>query len=122
MNDSDFCPLVYLWGNPWTLFFLVILGMAPSLALNGSLFGHVFTETPGDMQGRVMATFSLAAGLAAVVAPVFSGWAVQEDLNVLLGFATCSVGLIGILILASSSAVRNIKALISYRSARIEVN
>lgn len=96
--------------------------MAPSLALNGSLFGHVFTETPGDMQGRVMATFSLAAGLAAVVAPVFSGWAVQEDLNVLLGFATCSVGLIGILILASSSAVRNIKALISYRSARIEVN
>ncbi|SNV23695.1 H+ Antiporter protein [Dermatophilus congolensis] len=104
-----FALLFIYGGNPWALFVLAVLGMAPSPALNGGLFGHVFAETPGDMQGRVMATFSLVAGLSAVVAPVFSGWAVQEDLNVLLGFATCSVGIVGILILASSSAVRNMK-------------
>lgn len=96
-------------GRPWALFLAAVAGMLPSPPLNAGLFGHVFLETPHDMQGRVMSTFGLVGGLSSVMAPVAVGAAVQANLDSGLGLATCAVGLIGVVTLASSRAVRSMK-------------
>ena len=83
--------------------------MLPSPALNGGLFGYIFARTASGMQGRVLATFGLVGGLASVVAPMLSGAAVSAGLSAALGVGVCVVGLVGVLLLVTSRAVRSMR-------------
>ncbi|CAL8899465.1 MFS transporter [Kocuria varians] len=95
--------------TPVPMFLMAVVCMVPSPALNGGLFGYVFARTEPGMQGRVLATFGLVGGLASVVAPVLSGAAVSAGLSTALGSSGCLVGLLGVLLLATSRAVRTMR-------------
>ncbi|MDO4918292.1 hypothetical protein [Kocuria sp.] len=95
--------------RPVLMFVIAVVCMLPSPALNGGLFGYVFARTASGMQGRVLATFGLVGGLASVVAPVLSGAAVSAGLSTVLGLGVCLVGLLGVLLLATSRAVRTMR-------------
>lgn len=103
---AAFAVLFLCEGHPWLIFATAVVAMFPSPALNGGLFGHVFGETPADMQGRVMATFGLVGGLAAVLAPPLAGIAVQGGHHAALGAITCGIGVLGVLVLVTSTSVR----------------
>ncbi len=92
--------------NPINMFTMAILCMLPSPALNAGLFSYVFRVTPDELQGRTIATFSLVAGLATVITPLASGWAVSTRHSLILGVLVCSLGLLGVTLLASSKEVR----------------
>lgn len=85
----------------WTIYYLRDKGVEPS-----TLFSYVFRVTPDELQGRTIATFSLVAGLATVIAPLASGWAVSTRHSLILGVLVCSLGLLGVTLLASSKEVR----------------
>ena len=95
--------------RPALMFVVAVVCMLPSPALNGGLFGYVFARTASGMQGRVMATFAAVGGLASVVAPVLSGSAVSFGLSTVLGVGVCFVGLVGVLVLVTSRAVRTMR-------------
>ncbi|UTX34978.1 MFS transporter [Micrococcus luteus] len=104
--------LIFMTGDNVVLIFVIaIIAMLPSPSLNGGLFGHVFSETSDDMQGRVMATFSLMGGLSSVIAPALAGLAVKYGLDLSLAIASFSVGVIGVLVLATSEDVRRMPLL-----------
>lgn len=102
-----FAALFLVPRDPWFLFAIAVVCMIPSPALNGGLFGYVFAKTPSDMQGRVMAVFGVVGGSASVLAPMAAGLAVGNGLTLLLASAACLVGVIGVVLLWSSKAVRN---------------
>lgn len=95
--------------RPAPMFAVAVVCMLPSPALNGGLFGYVFARTASGMQGRVLATFGLVGGLASVVAPMLSGAAVSAGLSTALGVGVCLLGLVGVLLLVTSRAVRTMR-------------
>lgn len=90
-----------------SMFLFSAICMIPSPSLNAGLFSYVFQVTDENLQGRVIASFTLVAGLATVLAPLSAGWAVGHQFTVPVGVGVCCLGAFGVMLLASSSEVRN---------------
>lgn len=103
-----FCIYLFIDHSNISMFLTAAVCMLLSPSLNAGLFSYVFKVTDDNLQGRVIATFTLVAGLANVLAPLAAGWAVGNQLTTPVGIGVCSLGALGVMLLASSTEVRSI--------------
>ncbi|MDO4241915.1 MAG: MFS transporter, partial [Microbacteriaceae bacterium] len=102
-----FALLFALPHEPALMGTLAFFAMLPSPPLNAGLFTYVFAATSENMQGRVMATFSLIANVATVFAPVLVGMLLGAN-PLLLGAIVCGTGLLGVILLLFCKEVREL--------------
>lgn len=106
-----FAALFTAHGNLLLMSVFAAVAMLFSPALNGALFGHVFSRTESGFQGRIFAIFSLASGLAAVVAPLLAAFAVERAIIGPLVAIVCALSATGILLLLATPEVRRLPTL-----------